>query len=150
MRWRFVGNSSRVRADFLFTLLSVSGSRCRVCELLGIIDSLHLECDFCFFFLILRVWGRMDTDDKTQLLKHLKMYFVFSFTHHVTPCHPLCQLVSEHCVCARVCVCGVFVSLLYESCKMANIHLLYKVSFFSPTITFGFLAFFLHALLRWC
>lgn len=78
------------------------------------------------------------------LLKHLKiLYHSLSFTslsviHYFSWCeNTLCV-----CVCVCMCVCGVFVSLLYESCKMANIHLHYKVSFFSPTITFGFLSFF--------
>lgn len=51
----------------------------------------------------------------------------------------------ENTLCVCTCVCGVFVSLLYESCKMA-IHLLYKVGIFSPTITFGFLSFFMFSI----
>lgn len=52
-----------------------------------------------------------------QLLKHLMIYiFVLSFTVlHVTPSSTN-AFVWGHCMCVRVCVCvcGVFVSLLYE------------------------------------
>lgn len=41
------------------------------------------------------------------------------------------------CVCLR-CFCNLY---FCKSCKTANIHLLYKVSCFSPTITFGFHSF---------
>lgn len=125
--------------------------------LFGIIGSFHLglSCSvnmiyFIFFsshFVFYRQW----TLTTTQMLKHLKIYFVLSFiVLHVTPLSPtISDGVRTLCVC--VFVCGVFVSLLYESCKMANIHLLYKVSFFSPTITFGFLFFFLHVFPhQWC
>lgn len=75
------------------------------------------ECDLCFFFLfsffVFHIGWTLTT--KKQLLKHLKIYFDFSFTHHMSPpCHPLFQLVWEHlfvcvpvclCVCAWMCVC---------------------------------------------
>lgn len=74
-----------------------------------------------------------------QSLKHLKVYFVLSFfVVHVTPLSTVSAGVRSFCVS------GVFVCFLYESCKVANIYLLYKVSVFSLTIPFGFLSFFLH------
>lgn len=57
-----------------------------------------------------------------ELLKHLMIYFVFSFTHHTS--HPVIHRLSwsEITLSVSVGVCVCFVSLLYESCKMANIH----------------------------
>lgn len=117
-----------------------------VCVLFGLIGNSHFSVSFsvnviCVFFLFVFSFcatQRMDTDNKT-MLKHLKIFYhSLSFTapsiiHHFS--------WRDYTVCASVsCFCKPF---LYESCKMANIHLLYKVSFSSSTIAFGFLSFFM-------
>lgn len=105
--------------------------------------------NLCFLLFFHFVSHRRWTLTTRLLLKHLKIFYrSLSFTslpviHYFSWCENTCECVCE-------CVCRVFVSLLYESCKMANIHLLYKVSFFSPTITFGFLSFLHVSFHQWC
>lgn len=84
----------------------------------------HAQRICAFSFYVSHIGWTLTTK---QLLKHLKILFYHSLSFTSPPvihCFSWC----ENTVC--VCVCGIFVSLLYESCKMANIHLLYKVSFF--------------------
>lgn len=76
------------------------------------------------------------------------IFFASSFTYHMSVTLSVGVQFCKHCVyvglpCACVCVyaSGVFVTFFCKSCKTANIHLLYKVSCFSPAITFGFHSF---------
>lgn len=96
------------------------------------------ECDLCFFFLfsffVFHIGWTLTT--KKQLLKHLKIYFDFSFTHHMSPpCHPLFQLVWEHlfvcvpvclCVCVHECVCVLYDCVGINTCIIFRLCVSYR------------------------
>lgn len=82
-----------------------------------------------------------------SIFKSTLRYIFFCFFIHisyVSHSFSWCKILQTLCVCQPACVCvyGVFVTFIFcKRCKTANIHLLYKVSCFSPTITFGFYSF---------
>lgn len=159
MSWRLIIHFSRLNCSF-FTRLwrhllkvfseSVTVS-CRyiLIELTISMLSYSSKCIFewhCVYFLSFQMFFIGWTLTTKQLLKHLKIS-LFSHSHIIR--HSLSSTVWAGV--RSLCECVCFVSLLYESCQMANIHFCFIKSAFShPPSHLVSSSFFLHILHPWC